>query len=162
MPAPAKLRVVIDTNIIVSAMISSGGPPAKLLKLWKEKRFILVISGDLIEEITEVLRREDILDKYGLSPRGIFHLVTSLKLGAEMVTPLALSDLPINCRDPKDNILLALAFAAEADYLVTGDKDLLTLKSNKKLDKLKIATAKELLNLILPLSPSSMPSPSAG
>lgn len=148
MPAPDKPRVVIDTNIVVSAMISAGGLPDKLLKLWKEKRFTLVISGDLIEEITEVLHREDILDKYGLSPRGIFHLVTSLKLGAERIAPLALSDLPINCRDPKDNILLALAFAADADYLITGDKDLLELKGNKKLGGLKIAIVREFLSLI--------------
>lgn len=128
-------------------MITAGGPPDKLLKLWKKNRFTLVISGDILGEITEVLHREDIKDEYNLSSQGIFHLVTSLKLGAETITPLPISNLPINCRDTKDDILLALAFAADADYLITGDKDLLALRGNKKLGKLKIAAVKEFLNL---------------
>jgi putative PIN family toxin of toxin-antitoxin system len=148
MPATDKLRVVIDTNIFISAMIAAAGLPAKLIRLWKKNRFTLVVSNDTIEEITEVLHREEIEEEYNLSPHEIFHLATSLKLGAEIVSPLPISDLPIHCRDAKDDFLLALAFAAGADYLITGDKDLLALKGNKKLSRLEIVTVKEFINLI--------------
>lgn len=71
-----------------------------------------------------------------------------MKLAAEMVKSLSEEKLPVHCRDPKDDKLLALAMAGKADYLVTGDKDLLCLNAHSALKSLKIITVKEFLGIL--------------
>jgi len=145
MPNEILPRVIIDTNLIVSGIIAKNGLPAKLLDLWSEDKFILLVPFDQLFEIEEVLRRKKIREKYHLSEEKIIGLVTSLRLSAEIVKPVQPRDLPLHSRDSKDDFLLGASFSGNADYLVTGDQDLLVLKANPLLKNIHILSVKELL-----------------
>lgn len=140
-----KPRVVIDTNLFVSAIIVRGSLPDQILRLWQTGHYILVTSSELIFEIETVLQRNDIKKHYGLSTEIITQVLTLLRLGSESVSPISEENLPIHSRDSNDDKLLALAFGGGSDYLITGDKDLLVLNGNPLLGRLKIVTAREFL-----------------
>lgn len=112
-----KPRAVLDTNVVVSGLISPKGPPAAILRALRSKRFILVSSPPINEEIIEVLDRPYIRDRYGLGDR-IFDVSYILWELAELV--IDLPDVRVS-RDPDDDKFLATADAGRADYLVTGD-----------------------------------------
>lgn len=140
-----KLRVILDTNIIVSAVLIDKSNPNKILTAWQNKLFTLLISEKLLKEIQEILKREKIVQEYDLSQEEIGKLIINLEKIAELIISLKEEKLPIHCRDPKDDMILSLAIFGNADYLVTGDKDLLDLKNEKEIGKLKIVTPKEFL-----------------
>lgn len=143
-----KPRVVIDTNLIISAMIVAGSLPDKILRTWQKDLFTLLISDNIVAEVKEVLLREKIRDKYHISSEKTTQLITAFRFSAESVNPFPETDLPIHCRDAKDDKLLALAFGGEADYLVTGDDDLLVLNADPNLKKFRIINARDFLNLM--------------
>jgi len=116
-----KRRVVIDTNIFISAFIW-GGNSKKVVNFWLEEKFILVISPFLLTEILLILRR------FNFSSVEIKKLRRVLESHTLRVFPKQQINL---CRDPKDNMVLTTCRASRADYLVTGDKDLLSLKKFK-------------------------------
>ena len=119
-----KLRVVLDTNVIISGLISHKGPPAVILKALKAGAFILVTSPAINKEILEVMDRPRLRDKYGLTEH-MFDIAFILWEQAEVIT-----DLPVvkASKDPDDNKFLEAAHGGLAHYLVTGDmKDLLSL-----------------------------------
>jgi len=123
-----KLRAVLDTNVFVSGLISPMGKPAAILKALRSRRFTLVSSPPINEEIIEVFDRPRICDRYGLGDR-IFDVSFILWEVAELVI-----DLPgvRVCSDPDDDKFLAAAVGGRADYLVTGDVgDLLHLGEYK-------------------------------
>jgi len=121
---PGKPRAVLDTNVFVSGLINPKGPPAAILRALRSKRFVLVSSPPINEEIIEVLNRPYIRDRYGLGDR-IFDVSYILWELAELV--MDLPDVKV-CSDPGDDKFLATADAGRADYLVTGDVgDLLRL-----------------------------------
>jgi putative PIN family toxin of toxin-antitoxin system len=115
-----KIRVVFDTNIWISFLI--GKRLSIVEKYISNCQIIIVTTNQLIEEIKEVTGREQ-LKKYFPEVK-VLELIRFLETIAEKyeITP----HHSIN-RDPKDNFLLDLISASKADYLVTGDKDLLTL-----------------------------------
>lgn len=123
-----KPRAVVDTNVFVSGLINPAGKPAAILKALRSRRFTLVSSPPINEEIIEVLNRPRIRDRYGLGER-IFDVSFILWEVAELVI-----DLPSVrvCSDPDDDKFLATAMGGRADYLVTGDVgDLLPLGEYK-------------------------------
>lgn len=143
----SKLRVVIDTNLIISASIVPKSPPDKLIKAWLDDSFTLVTSRQQLEEIKDVSKRKK-LKNYPLFVKAAAELIENIEFVAEIINPLPLKDLPIHSRDPKDDFLLAAALAANADYLITGDEDLIVLNRNSALGKLKIISVSEFLNLL--------------
>jgi len=145
-----KPRVIIDTNLFISAIIIADRLPNRLLQAWKKDLYTLVISNDILEEIKDVLERDYLKKKYNLSSKKIVQLITTFELNAELANPLSNHDLPVHCRDAKDDKLLALALGGEVDYLITGDKDLLVLNGNPALKKLKILNVKEFIILFEP------------
>jgi putative PIN family toxin of toxin-antitoxin system len=130
---------VIDTNLFVSASISPRGVPSRLLTLWEQNRIRVITSSELVAEVEGVLHRDSIKGKYQLAEERISELVTRLQQAAEHVSPL--TPLPLHSRDPKDDKLLAVALGGEADYLITGDADLLSLRAEPALRNLTIMTA---------------------
>lgn len=137
-----KLRVVIDTNLFVSGLIIPQRTPYQLIKEWRKKLFILVTSEKLIRELEEVLKRPEFAKLISNNIAEI--LIRSIRKYAQITTPIG--DLPITVRGPKDERVLATAFSGYANYLITGDKDLLVLKNNLHIKPLKIVTASEFLN----------------
>ena len=111
------MRVVVDTNVLISALLSGRSPPAQIVTLWREGRFALLTSQEQLDELARVTRYPKIRER--LSPALAGRLVNELRDVAELV-----ADLPqvTACADPYDNFLLAMIVAGRADHLVTGDK----------------------------------------
>lgn len=143
-----KVSVILDTNLLLSAIIIPQSTPDKVIQAWKNDLFNLILSQKLIEELKDVTSRKKFLNHYQQFRERSEELIASLKVNAELIEPLSKKDLPIHSRDPKDDFILASALGGGADYLVTGDEDLLVLNGNPSLGKLKIITAKEFLKLI--------------
>jgi uncharacterized protein len=116
------LRVVLDVNVLVSALLSRAGAPGRLLALWLEGAFELVVSEELLAELgraiaypelREHISREDAADFIAL-----LRATASIEVDADRPDHIS--------RDPGDDYLLALA-KASASILVSGDRDLLVL-----------------------------------
>jgi putative PIN family toxin of toxin-antitoxin system len=118
----AGLRVVLDTNVLVSALAYPAGNPGRILSAWREGGFDLVLSRYILDEMVRVLPR---LSRITLTPAEIRDLADSFLFLAEIVEPNAEPDETL--RDQADRLVLGTLRAAQADYLVTGDKDLLAL-----------------------------------
>ncbi|BBL77552.1 putative toxin-antitoxin system toxin component, PIN family [Methylomagnum ishizawai] len=117
------MRVVLDTNVLVSALLVESSLPAKLVTHWRQGRFTLITAVPQLEELARVTRYPKIRAR--LKPALAGRLVNDLREVAVMVEALPLIDAS---PDPYDNYLLSIASGGEADYLVTGDKpDLLAL-----------------------------------
>ena len=120
------MRVILDTNIIVSALISPAGPPALLIRAWLDERFILVSHALQLDELRDVTRRENI--RRLIRPAVAGRLVNQIAVLADLPESLPLVE---RSRDPNDDFFLALCDAGAADWLVTGDKhDLLILEKH--------------------------------
>ena len=142
-----KSAIIIDTNLIISAIILKGNTtPNKLLTAWRQDHYTLLMSEELIAEIEAVLRREKIFKKYHILPEEIDALLEELRFSTQFVTSLSFHDLPIHSRDIKDDKLLACALTGVCNYLITGDNDLLVLNGDPALENLKIITATEFLS----------------
>ena len=120
-----KIKVVIDTNIFVSAFL--GSKNAKLiLKEIINDEFLLVMSTEQLAEIKEVLHRPK-FSKY-ISVGEVEELIALLSM--KVIVP-AIYEKITDCRDPKDNMILEEAVYGNAQYIITGDDDLLVLNPYK-------------------------------
>lgn len=118
------MRAVIDTNVLVSGLLWRG-PPHLLLEHVRDGALTLISSPTLIAEFADVIKRpkfETILARAGINPDD---LLTALRQLAEIIDPPPLP-APVS-RDPDDDAVLALAVHAQADAVISGDGDLLTL-----------------------------------
>jgi len=118
----AGLRVVLDTNVLVSALAYPGSIPGRILNACREGELDLVLSRYILDEMARVLPR---LKRIKLTSAEIRDLADSFLFLAEIVEPGSEPDETL--RDPADQLVLGTLRAAQADYLVTGDKDLLAL-----------------------------------
>ena len=125
-------RIVIDTNIFISFLISDSF--SKLDKHLQSNRARLLFSIELLNEFIEVVNRPK-LKKY-FSDKDLVKLLDSINEHADLIDVISKVDI---CRDKKDNFLLSLCEDGKADYLITGDEDLLVIKKFKKTSILKIA-----------------------
>lgn len=134
------MRVVLDTNIFISALLVETSLPAELIGLWRHGKFVLLSAQEQLDELARVTRYPKI--KARINPALAGRLVNEIRDVAVMVDDLPFVDAS---DDPYDNYLLAIGVAGIADYLVTGDKnDLLSLKQH---DGTKILTVKSFLTL---------------
>lgn len=117
------MRLVVDTNILVSALLSATSSPARIILLWRAGRFDLLTAAEQLDEFARVSRYPKIRER--LTPALAGRLVNDLRALAITVGNLPLVEVS---PDPDDNYLLAITMAGSADFLVTGDKrDLLGL-----------------------------------
>jgi len=119
------ISAVLDTNVLVSGLISTASPPRQLVDAWLGERFTLVTSLYMVEELVHVLSYPRIASRLQLTDAELATLLDGL-LGKARVTPGQLR-LPGVARDPKDDPLVACALQGQADYIVSGDGDLLDL-----------------------------------
>jgi len=121
------MRVVLDTNILISALMIQTGNPAAIYRAWREGRFTLLTCEELLDELQATLRKPALAER--IKPYNAGGLVNEMKRLAEYVQALPrLRRSP----DPTDDFLLALCEAGRADYLVTGDKSgLLVLRQHE-------------------------------
>ena len=117
------MLVVLDTNVLLSALRGERSPPAAILDAWRAGRFSLVTSGEQIEEFKRAARYPQ-LRQY-LPRRAVGRVVNELRSAELLLERLRRTgDSP----DPGDDYLLAMATASGADVFVTGDEALLALK----------------------------------
>ena len=130
------IRVVVDTNVFVSGIFWKGAP-MQVLDAWIGGKFKLIVTSEILLEYERVLESLGKKAKFSNYDR-ILELV---KLNAEMANPVAFAR-PI-CRDKDDDKFLAAALGGSAQYIVTGDDDLLVLNGHQNLQIMK---AKEFLS----------------
>jgi uncharacterized protein len=111
------VRVILDTNVLVSALMTRGTPPDQLYELWRQGRFALVSSEAQLDELRAVFARPFFQERIKRSEAG--RMVNSIRRLALMHDPLP--GVKVST-DPCDNYLLSLAQVSGADYLVTGDR----------------------------------------
>lgn len=117
------MRVIFDTNVLLSALLSAKSPPAQLLGHWRQGRFTLLSCEEQLDEVRRVTRYPKIRER--LAPALAGRLVNEVRALSDMIDNLPIVDVS---PDPWDDYLLALAQKGHADFLVTGDKnDLLSL-----------------------------------
>lgn len=136
------MRVVLDTGILVSALIRPRGTIGDILHALRDGRFTAIYSTSMMLEVIEVLSRPKIQEKYHIQPDDIEALINLVRLRGELVRP---KQTITACRDPKDNKFLEAALAGEADAIVTGDDDLLVLNPFESVDILRPAELLEKL-----------------
>jgi len=134
------MRIVIDTNILLSALMSPASVSAEVLALWRARRFELLTAQEQFDEIARVTRYPKIRARLATAVAGRF--VNRLRDTAVFVTKLPKVDL---CPDPDDNYLLAIAEGGKAHMLITGDHALLALRRHKSTH---IVTIREFLVLL--------------
>ena len=136
------MKLVLDTNVLVSALLTKGTPPDQLYQAWKARRFALAISTWQINELRRVLSYEKLRPYLNGFEASI--LLENIDATAQIVEVTApRTESP----DPDDNWILASAVLSQADLLVTGDKnDLLQLK---QVEGIKIVNARTALEAVL-------------
>ena len=138
-----RVKIVLDTNILVSALITKGTPPDLLYQAWSVGDFGLVTSDRQFDELTRVLAYEK-LQRY-IKPQAASVLLANMQEMAEMVTGLRKVDYS---PDPDDNWIIATALQGGADYIVSGDKrDMISITS---VEDIKIMTANDAIDILLP------------
>jgi uncharacterized protein len=118
-------RVVLDSNVLISARLSPRGAPGRLLEAWLAKRFELIVSPVLLTELQGVLERPKF--RRWLTVKEARAFVKKLRVSATLIADPAQQHHDL--RDPDDAYLLTLARRAKADYLVSGDGDLTSLSN---------------------------------
>jgi putative PIN family toxin of toxin-antitoxin system len=118
----AGLRVVLDTNVLVSGLAYPQSNPGRILEVWRQGGLELVLSRYILDELVRVLPR---LPRITMTPAEIRDLADSFLFMAEMVEPS--EEREERLHDEADQKVLGTLRAAGADYLITGDKDLLAL-----------------------------------
>lgn len=112
------MRIILDTNILLSGLITPGGVPGRLVDAWLDRRFTLISHPLQLDEFRAVSRRDKIRALVRSSEAGrLLNQIAALADMPERLPPVERS------RDPRDDFLLALCEAGAADRLVTGDKD---------------------------------------
>lgn len=130
------MRVVVDTGILVSALIRPKGTIGGVLHALRDGRFTTIYSTPMMLEVADVLSLAKIQEKYHIQPDDIEALINLVRLRGELVIP---KQTITACRDPQDNKFLEAALAGEADVIVTGDDDLLVLNPFEGVDILRPA-----------------------
>jgi putative PIN family toxin of toxin-antitoxin system len=121
------MRAVLDTNIVVSALIAPAGKPAAIIDAWPDGKFTLLTCAAQVDELRSTLQKPRVAEL--VKPHKAGRLVNQVKKLAEDIYPLPRVK---RSPDPTDDFLPALSEAGKADYLVTGDKSgLLALGRHK-------------------------------
>jgi uncharacterized protein len=134
-------RVVLDTNVVVSAVLW-GGAPRTLFDLADSSQIELFSSIAMVRELTEVLARDKFAAKIAISGLSIDQIVDSYCAYVTMVQP---QDTPRVAPDPDDDVVLGTALAASAEMIITGDLPFLSVGSCEGVELVSVRQAMEVL-----------------
>jgi len=122
-------RVVLDTNVVVSALLFRDGRLAWLREAWEARQFVPLVSAETIAELARVLG----YPKFKLTDDEAKNLLAAYMEHAEAVGEVRRSVRVPRCRDEDDRAFLRLAYAARADVRVTGDEELLAVAAASRI-----------------------------
>lgn len=131
------MRLVLDTNVVASAMLW-GGNPKQLLQARREKRVELFTSVTMLAELTDILARPKFANKIAASLMTVDQLVDGYAELAQLVRP---TPTPRIVAAPDDDVVIGTALAAKADLLVTGDRGLLDVGAYQEIRIVGVAEA---------------------
>lgn len=134
-------KIIVDTNIFISFLI--GRKLVGLKQLLVEDKVCLIYTDQLLLEINIVTSRPN-LSKY-FKPQDVLNLISLIK---QIGLYYKVDTVPDICRDKKDNFLLGLAQISNADYLITGDADLLVLSNYNRTKIIKYQKFEAILNIV--------------
>ena len=146
------IRAVLDTNVLVSGLMTEQSPPCWVLDAWLEGRYVLVTSFYLLEELIHVLSYPRIAKRLRLDEEELAGILALLLAKAELL-PGHLH-LPGVTRDPKDDAIVACASEGKVDYIVSGDQDLLILGDY---EGIRTVTPRQFVEILASLSANSDP-----
>ena len=132
------IKVVLDTNELVSAVIKSGGLPDQIVQPWRDDKFEMVLSPAMLAELARVLRYPRLRKLHGWTDAQVDVFVDGLRAAATVVAGDV--EISVVADDPDDNVILACAVEGGADYVVSGDAHLLNLKTYRGI---RVVTARE-------------------
>lgn len=119
------MRAVVDTNVFVSGLMLPASTPGRIIQAWRQGQFGLVMSEPLLAEIGAVLLYPKIRKRLGWDEGTVSRYLMLLRFESQVMEVAGVSaSVP---RDPADDCVLATLIASDADYLVSGDADLLAL-----------------------------------
>jgi uncharacterized protein len=121
------MRIVLDTNVIISSFLVSLGSPARIIAGWRAGLFDLVVSPVLLAEYEEVLGYDRIVRRHGMTPEQIGAEVAAIHRFALEVEPQSVP--AVIQADPDDDHVLACAVAGRANYIISGDPHLLDVRT---------------------------------
>lgn len=122
----SKICIVLDTNVLLSGTAYPGSIPGKIVSAWRNGGLEVILSQYILDELQRVLPRLN--HRLAWSNVEIRDFVDSLALLADLIDPVETSESAL--RDSADQPVLGTFLAAKANYLVTGDKDLLALSAH--------------------------------
>jgi putative PIN family toxin of toxin-antitoxin system len=131
------MRVVLDTNTVISRYLSPSGTPARIFEYWEHGAFTLLISEPILAEIERVFSYPRINKRLGLSAKEIAGLVAGFATFGELVTPQ--QRLRVVEDDPNDDMLIECAIEGKAGYLVSGDPHLTEIQEYEGIQILRPA-----------------------
>lgn len=120
------MKLIVDTNTALSSLFKPDSRPAEIIQLWRGGAFEWMTCGHQLEELSRVLCRPKIISRIPGGQETAQQFVQKMHADCTLIklTP----PFPAQCRDPKDDYLVALLLQSKAMHLVSGDKDLLVLK----------------------------------
>ena len=138
------IRVVVDTNVLISGLFGiKDSPSSQILNAIRSQKIILVTSPVILEEAVEVMNRKRIVKLTKMSPKERADFMDQLIERSEVTAGKQLQQMI--GRDAKDDKFLACAVEAKADYIISGDEDLLDLK---EYEGIKIVTPRQFLEIL--------------
>jgi putative PIN family toxin of toxin-antitoxin system len=138
------LRIVLDTNLLVSSMLVRAGLPAQAIDAWRERLYLLVTSPAIMAELEKTLASTRIRRKYSITNEDVAAIVALLAQEA-LIVPGAAEVSGKIPDDPDDEIVLAAADDSHADLIASGDKHLLALGTYHGIP---IVTVREMLDIV--------------
>lgn len=131
------MRVVLDTNVLVSALVGHGRPRHLLIRLFEGHE--IVSSKQMLAELGDVLSRR----KFGFTRNQLKEFLLIMVKGSIVATIIEIPE--IIAEDPNDNVVLATALEGEAEYIISGDKHLLRLREHRGI---RIVSVREMLEIL--------------
>ena len=116
------MRLVLDTNVLISAFISQTGAPAQIFALWRSGDLEIIVSSETLDELTRVLSYPRVTRYLRYTPEQIERFLDLLRMGADLLESERLGDVTVVNDDTDDDKFFAVALVAQAQYIVSGDK----------------------------------------
>jgi putative PIN family toxin of toxin-antitoxin system len=136
------MKVVLDTNLLLSGLVTGSSTPSQIISCWEEDMFDIYVSEHILEGVSRALRKPYWQKRQDLET--LEHRLSILRLLVRIVIPV--TGVHGVAEDNEDDFVLATAVAAEANYLVTGDKYLQRIVAFRGIP---IVSPREFLDLVL-------------